>query len=171
MLLDGEQFGRYLTGYEQSAWRFETQPTYTMPNEQENLRRWRTGEPKPEEHNSAWHETVRSLVAAGKTIGRVRTVRQPLTEYQRFQLDWAVPGNIVAGEDIRILDLTELDLELPSQDFWLFDESTVVDLNFRSDGTLINVDKIEHPDLDKYLNWRDTALAHAQRFSEWNART
>jgi hypothetical protein len=88
---------------------------------------------------------MRSLVDAGKTIGRVGTVCQPSTDYQRFQLAWAIPGNIDAGVDIRILDLTDLDL--PSQDFWLFDEETVVDLNFRPDGTLVNVDRLEDPNL------------------------
>lgn len=171
MFLDGQQFGQYLTDYKRTAWRFETQPAYSMPNEEENLRRWRAGEHKPESHNATWHDTVRRAVGAGKTIGRVRTVRHPLTEYQRFQLDWAIPGNIAAGEDIRILDLTGLDLDLPSQDFWIFDEGTVVDLNFRPDGTLINVDKLEEPDLDQYLKWRDTALAHAVSLREWNART
>jgi hypothetical protein len=111
------------------------------------------------------------MVAAGKTIGRVRTVRQPLTEYQRYQLDWGIPGNIEAGEDIRILDLTNLELDLPSQDFWMFDETIVVHLNFRQDGTLINHDRLENPDLNQYLRWRDTALAHAVPLSEWNART
>lgn len=171
MLLDSEHFNLHFTGYERSAWRFETQPTYTMPNEQENFRRFRAGEPKPEGHNAAWHEMVRSLVAAGKTIGRARVVRQPLTEYQRYQLAWGIPGNIAAGEDIRILDLTNLELDLPSQDFWLFDETIVVHLNFRPDGTLINVDQQENPDLTRYLTWRDTARAHAVPLSEWNART
>ncbi|GAA0507467.1 hypothetical protein GCM10011581_20800 [Saccharopolyspora subtropica] len=167
MILDGEQFGRYLTGYERTAWRFETQPTYTMPGEQESLRLWRAGKPKPEGHNAAWHETVRSLVAAGKSIGRVRTVRQPLTEYQQYQRDWGIPGNIAAGEDIRILDLTGLDLDLPSQDFWIFDGVTVVDVNFRPDGTLINVDKLENPNVDQYIRWQETALAHSVPFNEW----
>ena len=98
-------------------------------------------------------------------------VCQPSTDYQRFQLAWAIPGNIDAGVDIRILDLTDLDLDLPSQDFWLFDEETVVDLNFRPDGTLVNVDRLEDPNLGQYLKRRDTAVAHAVPFSSWNART
>jgi hypothetical protein len=110
-------------------------------------------------------------VAAGKTIGRARVVRHPLTEYQRYQLAWGIPGNVEAGEDIRILDLTNLELDLPSQDFWIFDETIVVHLNFRPDGTLINHDRQENPDLKQYLTWRDTALAHAVPLSEWNART
>jgi hypothetical protein len=122
------------------------------------------------DHNAGWHKTVRAAVAAGKTIGRVRVVRQPLTEYQRYQFDWGVPGNIEAGEDIRVLDLTELELDLPRQDFWLFDDSLVVDLNFNTDGTLVNVDQLENPDLGTYLRWRQTALSHAVSFGEY-ART
>lgn len=170
MLLDGAQFGRHLTGYERSAWRFEAQPTYTMSGEQESLSRWRSGESKPAGHNAGWHETVRAAVSAGKTIGRVRVVRRPLTEYQRYQLEWGIPGNVEAGEDIRILDLTELELDLPGHDFWLFDKSLVVDLNFNPDGTLLNVDRRENPDLGTYLRWQHIALEHAVPFDEY-ART
>ncbi|ASU80022.1 hypothetical protein CDG81_19100 [Actinopolyspora erythraea] len=156
---------------QRSAWRFETQPTYTMPGEQEELEQWRAGKPIPEGYNSAWHERVRGYLADGKSIGRVRVVRRPFTEYQRHQFDWSIPGNIQAGEDIRILDVTELELDLPAHDFWLFDDETVVDLNFNPDGTLINLDQRENPDLLMYRKWRDTALAYAVPFSEFNART
>lgn len=171
MHLNTEQFGRYFADYERSAWRLETQPTYTMPGEQDGLRRFLAGEPKPEGHNAAWHERVRAMVAAGKSIGRVRTVRRPLTQYQRYQLAWGIPGNVAAGEDIRILDLTGRDLGLPSQDFWLFDEAVVVHLNFRPDGTLIDRERVDNPNVELYLKWRDTALAHAVPLSEWDART
>lgn len=171
MLLDRKEWIQHLEDYERSAWRFETQPTYTIPSEQETFGRFRAGEPMPEGHNAGWHDQVRSWVASGKTIGRVRMVRQPLTEYQRYQFSWAVPGNVEAGEDFRILDLTNLKLDLPSFDFWMFDESIVVHLNFRPDGTLINHDRQENPDLEQYFKWRDTALVHAVRFGEWNART
>ncbi|SHE75696.1 DUF6879 family protein [Streptoalloteichus hindustanus] len=170
MLLDPVQFRRHLTGFDRSAWRFETQPTYTMPNEQESLAGFLAGRPKPEGHNSGWHTTVRALVADGKSIGRVMTVREPLTDYQRYQLAWGIPGNVAAGEDIRILDLTDLDLDLPPQDFWLFDESVVVDLNFRQDGTLVNIERRQDPDLARYLEWRDVALAHAVPVGEWRPR-
>lgn len=154
-----------------TAWRFECQPSYAIPRENASFALWKTGEPKPADHNSAWHERVRGYLADGKTLGRARVVRRPLTVYQRYQLDWGIPGNIDAGEDIRILDMTDLDLDLPDQDFWLFDDEIVVHLNFESDGTLINVDQLENPDLLQYRKWRDTALAHAVPFSEFDART
>ncbi|NED92855.1 hypothetical protein G3I76_74025 [Streptomyces sp. SID11233] len=43
----------------------------------------------------------------------------------------------------------------------LFDESTVVHLNYRSDGTQINRELVQNPDIGTYLAWRDLALEGA----------
>ncbi|QKW50557.1 DUF6879 family protein [Streptomyces buecherae] len=167
MLLDGDAWQAYFRDFQRSAWRFEVQPRYTMPAEAESLARFLRGEPKPEDHNAAWHATVGRAREAGKTIGRVRVVRRPLTDYQRYQFAWGIPGNIEAGEDIRVLDLTDSDMRLPEQDFWLFDEATVVHLNYRPDGTQINRELIEDPDLSIYLAWRDRARESAVPFSAY----
>jgi hypothetical protein len=166
--LDGEAWQSYFRDYEHSAWRLEVQPTYAVPKEQPSIARFLAGEPKPADHNAAWHVTVGNNIAAGKTMGRVRVVRRPLTEYQRYQLAWGIPGNIDAGEDIRVLDLTERDLGLPDHDFWLFDEVTVVHLNFAPDGTLIDRELIEQPELGKYLHWRDIAIANSVKVEDFN---
>lgn len=167
MLLDGEEWRRTFDAYEREAWRFEAQPTYTMPREAENVARFLRGEPKPAGHNARWHERVRGFVASGRDIGRVRIVRQPLTDYQRYQFSWGIPGNIEAGEDIRILDITQDDYGLPltGTDWWLFDESRVVHLNYRQDGTQINRELFTG-DITPYLEWRRIALAHSVPFAD-----
>jgi hypothetical protein len=50
-------------------------------------------------------------------VKRVRIVRQPPTEYV------CVPGNIQAGEDTRVPDITQDDYGLPlsGTDWWMFD--------------------------------------------------
>jgi hypothetical protein len=54
----------------------------------------------------------------------------------------------VAGEDIRVLDLTEgPGTDLPDHDFWMFDDSTVVKLLYRPDGTQIGRELVEDPDI------------------------
>ena len=169
-VISGAEMSALFDGYQRTAWRFETQPVYTMPDEQASIARFLTGEPKPSDHNEDWHETVRSYVAAGKKISRVRVVRQPLTDYQRYQLAWGIPGNIEAGEDIRILDATGNDLGLPKQDFWMFDDSIVVHLNFNTDGTFCDRDRVQSSDLSVYLKWRDTAVSHSVSYAEY-ART
>src|SRR5690348_18477122 len=104
-----------------------------MPKEQENVARFLLGEAKPASHNARWHERVRGYVDSGRSIGRVRVVRRPLTDYQRYQCAWGIPGNIKAGEDIRVLDVTHDDYGLPltGQDWWMFDGTRIAHLNFR----------------------------------------
>ncbi|WP_406091585.1 DUF6879 family protein [Kitasatospora purpeofusca] len=166
MLLDGDQWRRHFDGYGYSAFRLEAQPVYMMPREAENVARFLRGEPKPAEHNAAWHARVRGFVSSGRTIGRVRVVRQPLTDYQRYQFAWGIPGNIAAGEDIRILDATEQDFGIPLQDWWMFDESSVVRLNFRADGTQINRELADDR-AEECRELRRTALAHAVPFADY----
>lgn len=168
MLLDGDAWRGFFDAFESEAWRFEAQAAYTMPREQENVARFLRGEGKPDGHNARWHERVRAYVESGKYIGRVRVVRQPLTEYQRYQFAWGIPGNIAAGEDIRILDATQDDYGLPlsGRDWWMFDEARIARLNFRPDGTQINREAYEG-DLSPYREWKRISLEHAVPFEEY----
>lgn len=168
MLLDGDDWRRFFDAFEREAWRFEAQPTYTMPKEEENVARFLRGEDKPADHNARWHERVRGYMESGKAVGRVRVVRQPLTDYQRYQFAWGIPGNIAAGEDIRILDVTRDDFGLPlsGRDWWMFDDFRIAHLNFRPDGTQINRESYEG-DAGPYRGWKRVALEHAVPFEEY----
>ncbi|MFC9654027.1 DUF6879 family protein [Streptomyces sp. NPDC056937] len=168
MLLDGEAWRGFFDAFESEAWRFEAQPTYSMPREQQNVARFLRGEGKPDNHNARWHERVRGYIASGKCVGRVRVVRQPLTEYQRYQFAWGIPGNVAAGEDIRVLDVTQDDYGLPlsGRDWWMFDEARIAHLNFRPDGTQINREAYDG-DLAPYREWKRVALEHAVSFKEY----
>jgi hypothetical protein len=167
VLLSSEELGALFQNFEASAFRMETHQTYTMPAEAENIARFLRGEPKPPDHNKAWHESIRSYRASGKTIQRAKLVRRPFTDYTRCLFAWAIPGNVAAGEDYRIVDITDRTLELPEQDFWLFDERTVALLNFNPDGTLQDRELVENSNVGQYLEWRDIALAESVPFSEY----
>lgn len=169
MLLDGESWREVFDSYQHDAWRFEAQPVYTMPTETENVARFLRGDPKPNGHNARWHERVRLYLATGRRIGRVRIVRRPLTDYQRYQFAWGIPGNIEAGEDIRVLDVTREDYGLPltGQDWWMFDEAQIVHLNFLPDGTQINRELVDAPDISRHKHWRDVCLTYAVPFAQY----
>ena len=161
MRLDGEDWQRFFDSFTRSAWRLELHPVYAMPQEAEYISRWRAGERLPADYWSPWMERVAGYRASGRTIGRVHVVRRPLSEYLWFELDY-YRCHVRAGEDIRILDLTdEPDPGLPDHDFWLFDERQVVQMLYRPDGTQIGRELVEHPDIEAYLKWRDTACADA----------
>jgi hypothetical protein len=164
-----DSWRRCFDEFESSAFRLEMQQTYTMPNEQANFRRFLSGEPKPEDHNAAWHEKIRRLTDAGKLVQRAKIIRWPLTDYLRYQRAWGIPGNVAAGEDYRMVDITADEHGLPAQDFWLFDDETVVHLNYYQDGTFAGAELVAEPQLAKYRGWRDNALSHGVPFAEWNA--
>lgn len=165
MPLSRENLGELFRGFKRSAVRFECQQTYTMPAEQEDLNRFLAGESKPEGHNDAWMDTVSSNLAAGKTMQRLKVVRRPFTDYTRYLFAWAIPDNVKAGEDYRVVDVTHKELDLPGQDFWIFDEHTVAILNFNPDGTLRDRERAD--DVEPYLKWRDVALAESVPFGDY----
>jgi hypothetical protein len=170
--LDGDEWQSYFRNFKHSAFRLEVHQVYTMPFEAETLRSFVAGEEKPDGFNADWCRTIKGHLAAGRTFQRAKLVRLPLTDYSRYLFEWCIPGNVEAGEDYRIVDVTNDEPDLPEQDFWLFDESTVVHLNYRPDGTQINRELLQDPDIGQYLRWRDIAVAAGAPFAEWNrART
>lgn len=141
-----------------------------MPGEADELRRFRAGEQPPAGYHYGWLDTMADARRAGKTVRRVRVVRRPLTDYIRYEFSWGFVYNVEAGEDIRVLDRTDQSgPELPDHDFWLFDDTTVVKLLYRPDGTQIVRELLEHPDLDAYLRWRDVAWQAAIPFRDFRA--
>jgi hypothetical protein len=171
--LEGEAWSRYFRYFRSSAFRLELHPVYTMPGEADELRRFLAGEKAPPGYHYGWLDTMAAARAAGKTVRRARVVRQPLTDYIRYEFEWGFAYNVDAGEDIRVLDLTgRPDPGLPDHDFWLFDEQTVVKMLYRPDGTQIGRELVPSPDLEAYLGHRDLAWRDAISFRDyWSARS
>jgi hypothetical protein len=166
--LEGEAWSRYFRDFAASAFRLELRQVYTMPGEADELRRFRAGELPPADYHYGWLDTVAAARRAGKTMRRVRVVERPLTDYTQYEFAWGFAYNVEAGEGIRILDVTDRPAHgLPDHDFWLFDESTVVRLLYRPDGTQIGRELVESPDLGAYLGWRDAAWADAVPFRDY----
>lgn len=171
MRLEGETWAHYFQDFRTSAFRLELQQVYTMPGEADEFRRFLAGEKLPPDYHYGWLDTVARAVEAGKTIRRVRVVRQPLTDYIRYQFEWGFVYNVAAGEGIRVLDLTDqAGPELPDHDFWLFDDVTVVKMLYRPDGTQIARELVQDPDLPAYRRYRDQVWERAVPFTEYWAR-
>jgi len=168
--LEGEAWSRYFRDFARSAFRLELHQIYTMPGEAEELRRFRAGERPPDSYHYAWLDQMAEARQSGKMVRRVRVVRRPLTEYIQYEFAWGFAYNVEAGEDIRVLDLTDQPgPELPGDDFWMFDDTTVVKLLYRPDGTQIGRELLKDPDLGAYLTWRDAAWQAAIPFRDYYA--
>jgi len=115
-----------------SAFHLEVRDTYAVPSESEPLRRFLAGEPAEDYGDRPWTRMMREVTGRGVTVRRVRVVTEPLSGYQRWML--SVTGtNVDAGEDIRYLP-RHLTSEVPSDDWWLFDDATVAYNLIDADG-------------------------------------
>ncbi|MFH8555507.1 DUF6879 family protein [Streptomyces celluloflavus] len=102
---------------------------------------WREGHRKFTADNRSdwwegWHDAVHAAVSRGVVVRRARVVSEPLTEYVRWEYDYAVT-NVAAGEQVRWLPRRRAkDLTIPAVDFWVFDGELVLFHHFSGDGAL-----------------------------------
>jgi hypothetical protein len=111
---------------------------------------------------------VREAMREGRRFGRVRVVRLPLSDYNRWSYVLA-RHNIAAGEDIRYM-LTEQAQEvgLPGHDYWLFDSRKLLRMHFDTSDRFVGGEIIEDPaEIVRHNYWRDAAWHHAVRRDEF----
>lgn len=131
-----EEFEALFDHFDRSAWRLECQGEYHEPEEQEPLERFLAGQPDDGAWFADWPVWIAQQRAAGRVVARARVMAQPLTDYQRFQLTITPPA-VDAGEDIRWLSAASFaELDIPSEDFWIFDDHVVALLHFGDAGVL-----------------------------------
>ncbi|MEZ0095126.1 DUF6879 family protein [Streptacidiphilus sp. EB129] len=155
-------------GFERSAWRLETQRRYDSDTHSRPYQRFIAGQDPSRDPDGPWYATIRSLVATGRTVERVRLVDTPPTVGQRFLLTGS-PFNIAAGEDIRYLTRDQAQsLGLPMRDFWLFDDAVIATLHFDEGGVCSGMELDHDPArIVEGCRIRDLAWQHAVRYEEF----
>lgn len=162
--LVADDWARVWREFTTSAFRLEALPEYRVAGEDGLLERFLSGRPMPVGFNVGWHDSLRSYRRDGKAVQRVRVVSRPLTDYQRSEFEWGYPGNVEAGEEIRVLDPEdEAVAELPGQDFWLFDDRTVVLMHYQ-DGLQIGRELLVDADPAEYVRYKELAMARSTPF-------
>jgi hypothetical protein len=168
--LAADAWRHFFDSYTSEAFRLETLPSYGVADEDGELRAFLTTGQLVIPDDDPWLMRVRHFRSTGRWIGRVHVVRQPLTDYLRYE--FAVYAHTVrAGEDVRILDLTgREDPDLPAQDFWLFDDSRVVRMDYDADGHQMGRELLEEIDPAEYVAWKRRALELAVPFLNYRAK-
>lgn len=168
MFLVGEDWAAKFEGYKREAWRLETLPQYLMPQEKEELQAFRQGARiDPHGVSNEYTDRLRRQVGEGRVQGRVHIVSRPLSEYLRFEFSQYYAPHALAGEQIRILDVTDRPNPLEGvQDFWMFDRAEVVLMNYEADGRQINREVFEG-DVEPFIDHQRIALAESVPFEEY----
>jgi len=140
-LISTEERDAFFTSFEWEAVHLEMRDVYAVEDEKERFARflergYRDHDAEAEERQS-WMTLIQVATEAGKKFRRARIISEPVTDYIRFE--WAGAGRSVeAGEQIKWLPrrLTS-SIALPGNDFWLFDESTVIFAVFTGEGHVL----------------------------------
>jgi hypothetical protein len=168
VLLDGDEWRATLREFQSEAWRLETLPQYLMPQESEELEAFRAGKRvDPNTYSSPYTENLKQIRREGKSKGRVHILTRPLSEYLRFEFARYYAPHVRAGEEIRILDVTERENPLPEvRDFWMFDRSKVVLMHYEENGKQISRELYEG-DPAPFIEYQQIAVAESVPFLEY----
>jgi hypothetical protein len=171
--LDDPEFNRLFVEFQFSAYRLESLQHYDVTYERGEFERFLAGEVRGEFPGIAdWIRSVREAVAAGKRMHRVHVVREPLSEYVRFECAWAYEHTVAAGEDVRIIPVGHHDwpAELPQYDYWLFDSVDLVEMHYGPDGSFAYAEVVDDPRRVVRANyWRDLAVGSSISYREYSA--
>jgi len=171
--LSDPDFQRLFEDFRYTAYRLETFQVYGVPYEMEEFARFQAGEARGEFPGIArWADRVSRGVKAGKQFHRVHVVTEPLSDYVRFECAWAYRHTVAAGEDVRITAVPEGQWPdgLPRLDYWLFDSSVLVRMDYADDGTFVSAELVDDPEQVVQANlWRDQAVHLSVPFAEYAA--
>jgi hypothetical protein len=137
--------------FKRTAIHLETRDVCATNIEKDRFRQWLAGQPLNPADEAEWWRPwltmMRKNMDAGKKMRRLRIVSEPVTDYIKFE--WLDTKKLVsAGEEVRWLPRRHVStLLLPGNDFWLFDDETVVFTHFSGDGNVLGYELDTDPDV------------------------
>jgi hypothetical protein len=170
---DSVTLGPYLASFRASAFRLECRQHYDNPAEREWFARYlQTGEvPAFTPDNDAWCKLVAEARAAGKAVQRVHLVQEPPSDYVRFELA-CQRASLDAGGDIRVIAFRDAEARPLGDhghrgDFWLFDDQTVVELDYDQEGRFLGARQAQES-VEYYRRLRDEAMQWSISLKEYS---
>ncbi|WP_369184746.1 DUF6879 family protein [Streptomyces sp. Y1] len=142
-------FADLLRSARKSAVHLELRDVYSVDNENQGFRAWKSGHRlNPADRASWWRpwlDLVQEVTANGVSVKRARIISEPASEYIRYEHSFTFT-NVAGGEEVRWLPRRSAsDLLLPGNDFWLFDGRVVQFNIFDGDGRWVHTDQSDDP--------------------------
>lgn len=161
-------FDEKFSGFTKEAFRLETLSEFKVDGEWEEFQNYLKGEVGPTHAWSDWQRSLQQWTSAGKSILRLRLIDRALSPYIQFEIERYYLPHAAAGEDIRFMFKDDFEkLFGPSvQDFWLFDRSEAIRMEYSKEGEYLGASLAEAPQFDIYLRIREGFTAPAFSLQE-----
>jgi hypothetical protein len=156
--ISGAEFSALFSNFKKTAFRFEFLQSFDVEDEKDAFRAFVSGDMQhafpsklPE-----WKSAISAATGAGKMFQRVRWITMPATDYVRWEALLGYPSLSESGEDIRILDTASVEnlvtAPCPLQDFWLFDDTICILLDYDSEGRLVGFRRVPEGAIAAYVS-------------------
>lgn len=171
----GRRFLDVQRSFSESAFRLEARQHYAASGEDDGLAAFLAGGEQPplSDDDVAYLDAVRAARRREATWRRVHVVREPLSDYLRFELTWEYGPNAAAGEQVGIVALQAAQRwpgDVPMTDFWLFDSSVLFELRYDGGDRWLGIEEVTDPgQIVAACRSRDAALHHAQPWQDYLA--
>lgn len=166
-MLDVTMLRAALGTAEHDLFRLETLDRYEVPSDGGDFARYLAGEAAPDPARKAgWHEKLRADRERGVRRWRVHVITEPLTDYLRFEIEWAHLRNAHL-EDIRVLTRDRFPSGAGVGDFWLVDGDHPVLMHYDSAGRFTGAELAPGSTAARYRLIRDAAWEAAEPVTAW----
>ncbi len=166
--MDLNELGRITDSATTYNFRLETLPQYLVPQEEEDLVKWRAGIRELDPPETDWLAEIKRDTERGLRWHRVHILDYPLCEYSEFEL-YSYQANQAACEEVYIANRAwSEDLKDLHEDFWMTDGKIAVRMIYDDEGRFLRPELID--DVTPYVEIRDLALRHAVSLTEYLQR-
>ena len=172
----GQRYLDALGTFGDSAFRLETRQSYAGSGEDEAFTAFlaEAAQPPLDADDLDYLGSVRAARQRGARWQRVHVIREPLTDYLRFELTWEYGPNVDAGEEVGLVVVGADEPwphDLPQErDFTLIDSRILFEQVYAPDGVWLGIEEVTNGDrIAQARRWRDVALRRAQSWASYVA--
>lgn len=170
----GSRYLRALNCFTDSAFRLETRAVYDGSGEDAAFAAFLEGAPPPplSSEDLDYLASVRRAIERDARWQRVHVLREPLTDYLRFELTWEYGPNVEAGEEIGLV-VVEPDEGWPHDlprdvDFTLIDDHLLFEQVYSDEGKWLGLEEVRNrARITQARHWRDAALRRAESWASY----
>jgi hypothetical protein len=166
-----EEFNRQFDLYTRYAFRFESFQEYVVEGEREEFEQWKRTRYIPDKGVRPWQKRMAARIQKGATMQRVRIVVGKPSEYLEFETLAAYSRNLIAGDQIRVLEVAAIQA-VPSHldhlyDYWLFDDRIAYEMDYDIRGKYRKESRVtDEAVIEQMIKTREDLLAKSVPIKE-----